>query len=278
MMKRIQDTTELNNGIKLPYLGLGVWKVTDNKEVESAVKIALKNGYRSIDTAAAYNNEEGVGKALKECDIPRGELFITTKVWNVNEDYDSTLKAFEESRKKLGLDYIDLYLIHWPGKGKYTETWHALEKLYKDGWARAIGVCNFQIGHLVNIIESGSVIPMVNQVECHPLLTQKELLAFCQSNKIQLEAWSPLMQGHLDLPLLIELSNKYGKSPAQIVLRWDLQNEVVIIPKSIHENRIIENSDIYDFELSKEDMSAIDRLNLNKRFGADPDTFDFWRE
>lgn len=277
MIKSIQDTTELNNGIKLPWLGLGVWKVTDNKEAEAAVKIAIKNGYRSIDTAAAYHNEEGVGKAIKECDVPREELFITTKVFNVNEDYDSTLKAFEESRRKLGLDYIDLYLIHWPGKREYTETWRALEKLYKDGWVRAIGVCNFQISHLLKVMESGSVIPMVNQVECHPLFPQKELLAFCQSNKIQLEAWSPLMQGHLDLPLLIELGNKYGKSPAQIVLRWDLQNEIVIIPKSVHENRIIENSNIYDFELSQEDMSAIDGLNQNKRLGTDPDTFDFWR-
>lgn len=277
MIKSMQDATELSNGIKLPWLGLGVWKVANDHEVESAVKMAIKAGYRAIDTAAAYYNEEGVGKAIKECDVSREELFITTKVWNVSEDFDTTLKAFEESRKKLGLDYIDLFLIHWPGKRKYTETWRALEKLYKDGWVRAIGVCNFQTHHLLEIIESGSVIPMVNQVEYHPLLSQKELHAFCKKYKIQLEAWSPLMQGRLDFPLLVGLGNKYSKSPAQIVLRWDLQNEVVTIPKSVHENRIIENANIFNFELSEEDMTEIDKLHQNKRFGADPDIFDFFR-
>ena len=277
IIKSMQDTTELNNGVKLPWLGLGVWKVANDYEVEAAVKMAVKAGYRAIDTAAAYYNEEGVGKAIKECGISRKELFITTKVWNNNEDFDSTLKAFEESRRKLSLDYIDLYLIHWPGKRKYTETWRALEKLYKDGWVRAIGVCNFQTHHLLEIIDSGSVIPMVNQVEYHPLLSQKELHAFCRKYKIQLEAWSPLMQGNLDLPLLVEMGKKYGKSAAQIVLRWDIQNEVVTIPKSIHENRIIENADIFSFELSEEDMAAINEMNQNKRLGTDPDIFDFFR-
>lgn len=273
MIKSIKDTTELNNGIKMPWLGLGVWKVEDGSAVESIIKMGVKAGYRSIDTAAAYYNEHGVGKAIKECGISREDLFITTKVWNADEGHDSTLKAFEKSRGKLGLDYIDLYLIHWPVKGKYIDTWRALEKLYKDGRVRAIGVCNFQIHHLLDIFESGSIIPMVNQVEYHPLLSQTELRAFCKKEKIQLEAWSPLMQGHLELPLLIELSNKYGKSPAQIVLRWDLQNEVITIPKSTHENRIIENTNIFDFELSDEDMSRINGLNLDKRFGADPESF-----
>lgn len=275
MIKDIRDTTLLNNGVKMPWLGLGVWQVDNDNEVEAAVKMAVKAGYRAIDTAEAYENEEGVGKAIKECGVSRDELFITTKVWNSSQGYQSTLGAFEESRRKLGLDYIDLYLIHWPVKGKYTDTWRALEKLYKDGLVRAIGVSNFQIHHLQDLFKKGSVIPMVNQVECHPLLSQKELLAFCKKNKIQLEAWSPLMQGHLELPLLLELSNKYGKSPAQIVLRWDLQNEVIAIPKSVHENRIVENSNIFDFELSEDDMKSINELNKNKRFGSDPDYFRF---
>lgn len=275
MINDIRDTTLLNNGVKMPWLGLGVWQVDNDNEVEAAVKMAVKAGYRAIDTAEAYENEEGVGKAIKECGVSRDELFITTKVWNSSQGYQSTLGAFEESRRKLGLDYIDLYLIHWPVKGKYTDTWRALEKLYKDGLVRAIGVSNFQIHHLQDLFKKGSVIPMVNQVECHPLLSQKELLAFCKKNKIQLEAWSPLMQGHLELPLLLELSNKYGKSPAQIVLRWHLQNEVIAIPKSVHENRIIENSNIFDFELSEDDMKSINELNKNKRFGSDPDHFKF---
>lgn len=275
MIKGISDTVLLNNGVKMPWLGLGVWKVDNDKEVETAVKMAVKAGYRAIDTAAAYGNEEGVGRGIKECGVSRNELFITTKVWNSNQGYESTLKAFEESRKKLGLDYIDLYLIHWPVKGKYIDTWRAFEKLYEDGLVRAIGVSNFQTHHLLDLFESSRVLPMLDQVEYHPLLSQKELHAFCRKHKIQLEAWSPLMQGHLNVQLLVELGNKYGKSPAQIVLRWDIQNEVITIPKSADENRIKENSDIFNFELSDDDMDAINELNENKRFGADPDNFNF---
>lgn len=275
MIKGIGDTTLLNNGVKMPWLGLGVWRVDNDSEVETAVKMAVKAGYRSIDTAAVYGNEEGVGKAIRDCGVAREELFITTKVWNSDQGYETTLKAFEISRKKLGLEYFDLYLIHWPVKGKYIDTWRALEKLYRDGVVRAIGVSNFKEHHLLDLFESSSMLPMVDQVECHPLLSQRELHAFCKKNKIQMEAWSPLMQGHLDKPLLVELGNKYGKSPAQIVLRWDLQNEVVIIPKSIHENRIIENSDIFDFELSEDDIESINELNKDKRFGSDPDNFNF---
>lgn len=259
----------------MPWLGLGVWRVSEGNEVESAVKAAIRAGYRSIDTAAIYKNEEGVGKAIKESGVSREELFVTTKVWNADQGYDSTLVAFEESRKKLGLEYIDLYLVHWPVKGKFKDTWKALEKLYHDGAVRAIGVSNFQIHHLQDVMADCTIKPMVNQVEYHPLLIQRELLAFCKENQIQMEAWSPLMQGNLDQPLLHELSQKYGKSPAQIVLRWDLQNGVVTIPKSITESRIIENADIFDFELSAEDMEKISGLNQNKRFGPDPDNFDF---
>ncbi|WP_025026465.1 aldo/keto reductase [Caldalkalibacillus mannanilyticus] len=271
----LQESTQLHNGVQMPWLGLGVWQVKEGNEIVSSVKHALQVGYRSIDTAAIYGNEEGVGKAIAEAGIPREELFVTTKVWNADQGYESTLQAFEESKKKLGLDYIDLYLIHWPVKGKYNDTWKALEKLYKDGQVRAIGVSNFQIHHLQDLMSQSEIVPMVNQVEYHPLLNQKELLAFCQEHKIQLEAWSPLMQGNLDLPLLQELSGKYQKSAAQIVLRWDLQNKVVTIPKSITAHRMEENAQVFDFELSTEDMAKLDELNQNRRFGPDPDNFDF---
>lgn len=275
MSQPLLESTTLNNGVKLPWLGLGVWRVKEGDEVISSVKHALQTGYRSIDTAAIYGNEEGVGRAIKESGVPREELFVTTKVWNADQGYESTLRAFEESRKKLGLEYLDLYLIHWPVKGKYVETWKALEKLYKDGLVRAIGVSNHHVHHLQDILEAGEVVPAVNQVEFHPLLTQKELLAFCKEKGIQMEAWSPLMQGNLQIPLLSELAEKYQKSPAQIVLRWDLQHGVVTIPKSVTPHRIEENAKVFDFTLSAEDMDKIDALNQNKRFGSDPDNFNF---
>jgi diketogulonate reductase-like aldo/keto reductase len=273
--QHLTDTTTLNNGVKMPWFGLGVWRVEAGAQVEDAVKSALANGYRSLDTAAIYGNEEGVGRGIKESGVPREEIFVTTKVWNANQGYESTLAAFDESLEKLGLDYLDLYLIHWPKEGKYKDTWRAMEKLYKDGRVRAIGVSNFHVHHLQDLLADAEVVPAVNQVEYHPLLNQTELLAFCREHKIQLEAWSPLMQGNLDLPILAQLAQKYGKSPAQIVLRWDLQNEVVTIPKSITPSRIQENAQVFDFELSAEDMAALGALNQNKRFGPDPDNFDF---
>lgn len=269
------DGPVLNDGLKMPWLGLGVWQVEDGQQVKSAVHAALEAGYRSIDTAAGYRNEEGVGQALKESGISRDQLFITTKVANSDQGYDSTLAAFEASRRKLGLDYLDLYLVHWPVKGKYRETWKALVHLQKEGFIKSIGVSNHQIHHLKDIIEDTGVVPAVNQVEFHPLLTQRELLAFCREQGVQLEAWSPLMQGNLDLPLLQELSAKYGKSPAQIVLRWDLQQGVITIPKSVHEKRIRENAAIFDFELEAGDVAALEALNRNHRFGPDPDNFNF---
>jgi diketogulonate reductase-like aldo/keto reductase len=265
----------LNNGVTMPWLGLGVWKTKEGDEVIQAVKTAIAAGYRSIDTAAAYGNEQGVGQGIRESGVPRDELFVTTKVWNADQGYESTLMAFEESRKKLGLERLDLYLVHWPVKGKYRETWKALVHLYNEGWVRAIGVSNFQIHHLRDIIEDTGVVPAVNQVEYHPLLAQRELLAFCREQGVQLEAWSPLMQGRLDLPVLKRLAEKHGKSPAQIVLRWDIQNGVVTIPKSVRAERIRENADVFDFELSPEDMAAINELNRNERIGPDPDNFNF---
>ncbi|WP_248929207.1 aldo/keto reductase [Paenibacillus hamazuiensis] len=276
MTTSLQSATTLHNGVNMPWVGLGVWKVDNGREVEQAVQWAIAAGYKSIDTAAVYGNEEGVGRALKQSGASREQLFITTKVWNSDQGYDSTLAAYEESCRKLGLDYVDLYLVHWPVKGKYKETWRALEKLYKDGKVRAIGVSNFQIHHLQDVMADCEVVPMVNQVEYHPLLQQRELLAFCKEHRIQMEAWSPLMQGNsLDHPVLRELAAKYGRTPAQIVLRWDLQNGVVTIPKSVNESRIRENADLFGFELSAEDMDKIASMNQNKRFGPDPDNFNF---
>ncbi|MFF2752494.1 aldo/keto reductase [Psychrobacillus sp. NPDC058041] len=280
MIKNIQDTTTLHNGVKMPWFGIGVFKVEEGPELVNALKFAIKNGYRSIDTAAIYENEEGVGQAIREgineADIPREELFITSKVWNSDLGYESTIAAYETSLKKLDLEYLDLYLIHWPVEGKYKEAWRALETLYKEGRVKAIGVSNFQVHHLEDLMNDAEIKPMVNQVEYHPRLTQKEIQFFCQENGIQLEAWSPLMQGQLlDNLELQEIANKYNKSIAQIILRWDLQNGVVTIPKSTKENRIVENSTVFDFVLTKEEMQQIDELNQNHRVGPDPDNFDF---
>jgi diketogulonate reductase-like aldo/keto reductase len=275
MPVHISDAATLSNGVKMPWLGLGVWRVEDGDEVKRSVRTALELGYRSIDTATLYQNENGVGEAIRESGLAREDIFVTTKVWNSDQGYESTLKAFEDSRKKLGLDVVDLYLVHWPVKGKYKETWEALEKLYHEGKVRAIGVSNFLVHHLEDLMKSSSVKPMVNQVEYHPLLIQPQLRQFCKEQGIQLEAWRPLMGGRLDLPVLDELAREYGKTPAQIVLRWDLQHGVVTIPKSIKPHRIEENAGIFDFELSAEDMKRIDSLDQNHRFGADPDNFDF---
>ncbi len=280
MPKDLQDTTALYNGVSMPWFGLGVFKVEEGPELENAVKAAIKHGYRSIDTAAIYGNEEGVGRGirqgLEEAGIGREELFVTSKVWNADLGYESTLAAYETSLNKLGLDYLDLYLIHWPVEGKFKEAWRALETIYKEGRVKAIGVSNFQIHHLEELMRDAELKPMVNQVEYHPRLTQKELQTYCKAQGIQLEAWSPLMQGQLlDHPVIKEIADKYNKSIAQVILRWDLQNGVVTIPKSTKENRIVENANVFDFELTKEDMEQIDSLNQNHRVGPDPDNFDF---
>lgn len=280
MMKNLQSTTTLNNGVEMPWLGLGVFKVEEGQELVDAVKTAIKHGYRSIDTAAIYGNEVGVGQgireAMEEAGIARENLFITSKVWNSELGYEKTIAAYEESLSKLGLEYLDLFLIHWPVEGKYSDAWRALETLYKEGRVKAIGVSNFQIHHLENLMKDAEIKPMINQVEYHPRLTQKDLTAFCKENNIQLEAWSPLMQGQLlENVELQEIAKKYGKSVAQIILRWDLQNGVITIPKSTKAHRIAENADVFDFELTEEDMKHIESLNQNHRVGPDPDNFDF---
>jgi diketogulonate reductase-like aldo/keto reductase len=280
MMEHLQSTKTLNNGVLMPGFGLGVFKVEDGAELVDAVKTAIQLGYRSIDTAAIYGNEVGVGQGIregmKETGISREELFVTSKVWNTDLGYESTIAAYETSLTKLGLEYLDLYLIHWPVEGKYKDAWRALETLYKEGRVKAIGVSNFQIHHLEDLMKDAEIKPMVNQVEYHPRLTQKELQLFCQEHGIQLEAWSPLMQGQLlNNEVLQEIANKYNKSVAQVILRWDLQNGVVTIPKTTKEHRIVENASVFDFELTEEDMKKIDGLNQNHRVGPDPDNFDF---
>jgi len=279
-MKNLQSTTTLHNGTKMPWLGLGVFKVEEGQELINAVKTAITHGYRSVDTAAVYGNEVGVGQgvreAIEETSVARKDLFITSKVWNSELGYESTIAAYEESLVKLGLDYLDLYLIHWPVAGKYKEAWRALETLYKEGRVKAIGVSNFQIHHLDDLLKDSEIKPMINQVEYHPRLTQKELSAFCKEQDIQLEAWSPLMAGQLlDNIELQEIADNYGKSVAQVILRWDLQNGVITIPKSTKEHRIAENATVFDFELTADDMKRIDSLNQNHRVGPDPDNFDF---
>jgi methylglyoxal/glyoxal reductase len=272
--KSLQGTVLLHNGVKMPYFGLGVYKVEEGNEVIDSVKTALEVGYRAIDTAALYENEEGVGKAIKESGIPREEIFVTTKVWNTDHGYEKTLKAFDKSISKLGLDYVDLYLIHWPGKDTFIDTWRALEKLYRDGRVRAIGVSNFKPHHLQTLMEHSEEKPVINQVELHPYFQQKELREFCKQHDIVVEAWSPLGRGQvLDDPVLAEIGKKYGKTPAQVTLRWHLQNDIVIIPKSVTPSRIKENADIFDFELTAEDMEQIDQLDKNTRLFKDPDLF-----
>ena len=267
---------KLNNGITMPQLGLGVFAIPDGKEVREAIKIAFNEGYRSIDTATVYGNEKGVGQAIEESNIPREEIFLTTKVWNNDQGYDATLKAFQQSMDRLGVDYVDLYLIHWPVKGKYNDTWKALEKLYHDGRVRSIGVSNFKVHHLEALFKTAKVAPAVNQIELHPYLVQKELRDFCAQHDIKIEAWSPLGRGAvLGDPTLIQLGQKYGKSAAQVTLRWHIQYGIITIPKSSRAERIKENISIFDFDLEQGDMDIIDGLNRNHRIGPDPDNFSF---
>ncbi|MFT8321749.1 MAG: aldo/keto reductase [Bacillus sp. (in: firmicutes)] len=263
----------LNNGLKMPQLGFGVWQVEDNKATD-AVAQAINTGYTSIDTAMIYKNEAGVGQAIKEASVPREKLFITTKVWNSDQGYENTLRAFDESLERLGLDYVDLYLIHWPTPefDEYVDTYKALEKLYKDGRVKAIGVCNFEIEHLERIIKECEVKPVLNQVECHPYLAQNELKDFCAKHDIFVEAWSPLDQGGevLKDEVIKKIAAFHRKTPAQVVLRWHLQNNTIVIPKSVTPSRIEENFNVFDFELTSEEIAQINELNKDRRKGPHP--------
>lgn len=272
----IKGTFVLNNGVEMPYLGLGTYQSDNEQEVVDAIKIALNVGYRHIDTASAYKNEEGVGKGILESNVNRKDIFVVSKVWNTDQGYDNTIKAFEESLERLGLDYLDLYLIHWPVPGKYTETWKALEYLYSQKKIRAIGVSNFLKHHIEDILEDCEIVPMVNQMEFHPHLVQQELIDFCNKNDIQYESWSPFMQGKVfELDICNALAKKHNKSVAQIILRYNLQKGIVAIPKSVHAKRIKNNAEIFDFELSQEDVTFLDSLENGERTGPDPDNFDF---
>ncbi|AIQ52004.1 aldo/keto reductase [Paenibacillus sp. FSL R7-0331] len=274
-MKHLNGSTVLNNGVHMPWFGLGTFRA-EGAEVANAVTTALELGYRSIDTAAVYGNEEEVGQSIASSGVARDSLFVTTKVWNSDQGYDTTLQAFDTSCRKLGLDMIDLYLIHWPGKDKYKDTWRALERLYEEGRVRAIGVSNFQIHHLEELRKDSGIVPAVNQVELHPRFIQKELHDYCTQHQIQIEAWAPLMKGRLqDNGLLQGIAGKHGKTVSQVILRWGLQNRIVIIPKSVTPSRIKENSEIFDFELTSEEISAISGLDAGERIGTDPDKLMF---
>ena len=262
MQLTLQSSITLNNGIEIPCLGLGVYQTPPGELTLRAVRYALNIGYRHIDTAWLYDNERDVGKAVMESGIDREEVFISTKVWNSDQGYHSTLKACEKSLRRLGLTYVDLYLIHWPVQGKNKDTWKAMVQLLREGKTRAIGVSNYEIFHLQEIFQNFDVIPSVNQVEFHPFLYQEKLLEFCKNNNIQLEAYSPLTRGQrLDHPTLVGLAKKYGKNSAQILIRWSLQHGLVVIPKSIHENRIRENIQVFDFQLEEMDMKLLNSLN-----------------
>lgn len=272
-LENIKGTTKLSNGVNMPNIGLGVYKTRNGGEVVNAIHSALEVGYRHIDTASMYNNEEGVGEAIRSGGVPREEIFVTTKVWNNNEGYKNTLYAFKTSLEKLQFNYIDLYLIHWP-TAKYLETWKALEKLYSDGKVRAIGVSNCMVHHLEEIKTSAEVSPMVLQNEFHPRLVQQSIIDYCGKNSIQYQAWSPLMRGGIfEIEELKQLAKIYDKTVAQLVIRWSLQKGVMTIPKSVHKGRILENSQVFDFEISREDMARIDSLDKEERTGAHPDNF-----
>jgi len=277
MSLTLNSKAKLYNGVEMPWLGLGVHRAGAGEEVVEAMKCALNTGYRSIDTATYYENEHRVGEVIADCGIPREEIFLTSKVWNTDQGYHSTIRAFEISLEKLQTTYLDLYLIHWPQTDTFPETWKAMEELYEKGKIRAIGVSNFLIHHLKDLMAHSRIKPMLNQYEFHPELVQPELLHFCKQNQIQPQAWRPLMNGRVgEIKLLQELGGKYQKSPVQIVLRWDIQKGVITIPKSVHAHRIIHNADIFDFEISPQDMDKIDGLDKHARMGADPDNFKFW--
>ncbi|MGX1545662.1 aldo/keto reductase [Streptomyces adustus] len=266
-------TVALNNGVEIPQLGFGVFQVPDDATA-AAVTAALETGYRSIDTAAIYGNETGVGRALAASGLPRDELFVTTKLWNADQGYDATLRAFDASLAKLGLDHVDLYLIHWPAPALdlYRDSWRALERLAGEGRIRAAGVSNFQPGHLLRLMSDSALVPAVNQIELHPGLQQTELRTFHAEHGIATEAWSPLAQGAvLDDRSVGDLAGRYGKSPAQIVLRWHLQLGNVVIPKSVTPARIRENFDVFDFALTEEEMGAVAALDRGLRTGPHPD-------
>lgn len=273
----LTSSTVLNNGVRMPWLGLGVWQIHSDADTERVVRTGIEQGYRSIDTAKIYGNERGVGRAIRDCGVPREQLFITTKVWNEDIRAGRVAAAFEQSLKQLRLDYLDLYLVHWPIAGKLVSTWRAMEELARSGRVRAIGVSNHLRPHLDELLAHVEIVPAVNQIEFHPYLQSRPLLEFCRARQIHVEAWSPLMQGGSLLrdPAIAKIARAHGKTAAQIILRWDIQSGIVTIPKSAKPERIAENAALFDFELSAPEMSAIDALEKNQRCGPDPMNFPF---
>ncbi|MCL2421625.1 MAG: aldo/keto reductase [Defluviitaleaceae bacterium] len=278
------EYVKLNNGLEMPMLGFGVFKVDEGQEGIDVVKYALEAGYRSIDTAAIYGNEKSVGAAMKQSGVPRGDIFLTTKLWNEVQRTGDVEAAFAQSLKDLDTDYVDLYLIHWPVKGRYVDSWLALEKIYKSGRAKSIGISNFNQHHIEDIKKVWSVVPVMNQIEMHPRLTQKPLIEFCKNMDIIPQSWSPLggtswegdmRDSLLENDVIKAIGAKYGKSTAQVILRWNIDLGIVTIPKSVTPSRIKDNIDIFDFALTAEDIAAIDALNKDQRVGPDPDTFNF---
>lgn len=270
----LNQSVMLNNGIKMPILGLGVYK--SGGDTKRSVLDALEAGYRHIDVASYYGNEKEVGEAVRESGILRKDIFVTTKMWNDDMRAGTQREAMDKSLENLQMDYVDLYLLHWPVAGCYVPSWHILEELYGEGRARAIGVSNFQMNHLMDLMANSQQVPAVNQIECHPYLSQKPLISFCNKADIRVTAWSPLGRTKVfDDGAIQSLAKKYQRTPAQMILRWEIQNGLIVIPKSVHKERIIENSRIFDFELTGEDMQKMDDLNKDRRFGPSPDNFDF---
>ena len=279
MIHSLTDKVRFNNGVEIPGLGLGVFQIPD-EDTAKVVKNGIINGYRLIDTAQIYGNEVGTGVGIKEglaaTNIKREDLFVTSKVWNNHLTYEETITAFEETLKRLELDYLDLYLIHWPGKAAFKESWQALEELYSAGKIKAIGVSNFEIHHLEELLSFAKVTPVVNQVELHPKLAQQALRDFCEKHDIKVQAWSPLMQGKLLTdPVVKDIAEKHQKTPAQVILRWDIQQDILLVVKSVHEQRMKSNADVFNFELDSADMTRLNQLNEALRVGPNPDEFDF---
>ena len=275
MKKYINYKMKMNNGIDIPQFGLGVYLTKSGQECVNAVTWALEAGYRHIDTAKIYGNEKEVGEAVRNSGIERDELFIKTKLWNDDHGYESALKAFDKILKTLNTDYIDMYLIHWPVKGKRKESWKALEKIYESGYCKSIGVSNYMIIHLEELFTYANVIPVINQVEFSPYNYQKDLLDFCNKNKIILEAYSPLtrMKKHDD-PNVLSIAKKHNKTVAQVLIRWAIEKEIVVIPKSSHKERIIENANVFDFSIDESDMKILNNLDEGFRVSWDPTTTD----
>ncbi len=273
----INTRIELNNGTSIPQFGFGVWQAEDGMEAKQAMLWAFEAGYRHIDTAAAYYNERSVGEAVKESGIPREQLYITTKLWNQDVRDGVALQAFDDSMDKLDMEYVDLYLIHWPVDG-FEKAWKDMEQIYKSGRAKAIGLSNFKVHHLERILEIGEVIPAVNQMEFNPQMQDNDILNLCREKNIAFEAWSPLGSGQMPkekMDAAAKIGAKYGKTGQQAILRWILQKGIIVFPKSVHKDRIYENANIFDFALSPEDMQAFDNMNESKRTGPDPDHVDF---